>query len=78
DTDSSALLLTSPVCTVPSFSYNRPDQLKHAYDYILMCVLTRSVGYNQPSLRHTHTKGPQLIQRIFHSSILLLQFSIFP
>ncbi|VUZ44952.1 unnamed protein product [Hymenolepis diminuta] len=45
DTAWSALLLTSPACTVPSFPYNCPDQLKHAYNHILMRVLTQSVDY---------------------------------
>ncbi|VUZ56156.1 unnamed protein product, partial [Hymenolepis diminuta] len=45
DTAWSALLLASLVSTGPSFSYNRPDQLKHAYGYILMHVLTQSVYY---------------------------------
>ncbi|VUZ41669.1 unnamed protein product, partial [Hymenolepis diminuta] len=45
DTAWSALLLTSPVCTGPSFSYNRLDQLKHACNYILMRVLTQSADY---------------------------------
>ncbi|VUZ44752.1 unnamed protein product [Hymenolepis diminuta] len=57
DTAWSALLLASLVCTGPSFSYNRPDQLKRAYNHILMRVLTRSVGYKQPSMRHTDTPG---------------------
>ncbi|VUZ39997.1 unnamed protein product [Hymenolepis diminuta] len=45
DTAWSALLLTSLVCTGPSFSYNRPDQLQHAYNHILMRVLTQSVDH---------------------------------
>ncbi|VUZ54666.1 unnamed protein product, partial [Hymenolepis diminuta] len=49
DTAWLALLLASLVCTDPSFSSNRPDQLKHAYDYILMRVLTQS-------LHQTHTE----------------------
>ncbi|VUZ43617.1 unnamed protein product, partial [Hymenolepis diminuta] len=49
DTAWSALLLASLVYTGPSFSYNRPDQLKHAYDYILMRVLIQSDTHN------THT-----------------------
>ncbi|VUZ55480.1 unnamed protein product, partial [Hymenolepis diminuta] len=54
---SSALLLTSPVCTVPSFSYNRPDQLKHAYNYILMRVLIQVTIINSLPL-HTYTGAP--------------------
>ncbi|VUZ52756.1 unnamed protein product, partial [Hymenolepis diminuta] len=45
DTAWSALLLASLVSSGPSFSCNRPDQLKHAYGYILMRVLTQSVDY---------------------------------
>ncbi|VUZ42769.1 unnamed protein product [Hymenolepis diminuta] len=42
-----------PVCTVPSFSYNRPVQLKHAYNYILMRVLTQVTVINSLPL-HIH------------------------
>ncbi|VUZ54580.1 unnamed protein product, partial [Hymenolepis diminuta] len=45
DTAKSPLLLTSPLCPGPSFPYSRPDQLKHAYNDILMRVLTQSDDY---------------------------------
>ncbi|VUZ38819.1 unnamed protein product [Hymenolepis diminuta] len=78
DTTWSALLLASLICTGPSFSYNRPDQLKHAYDYIL-CVSSPKASIIKSFPLDTHTpKEPQLDQRIFYSSILLLQFSVFP
>ncbi|VUZ43308.1 unnamed protein product, partial [Hymenolepis diminuta] len=57
DTAWSALLLASLACTGPSFSYNRPDQLKHAYDYILMRVPPKVLIIN--SLHQTHTKTPR-------------------
>ncbi|VUZ45425.1 unnamed protein product, partial [Hymenolepis diminuta] len=33
------------VCTGPPSSYNRPNQLKLAYNHFLMRVLTQSVDY---------------------------------
>ncbi|VUZ53594.1 unnamed protein product [Hymenolepis diminuta] len=47
---------TSPVHTVPSFSYNRPVQLKHTYSYVLMRVLIQVMNINNlPINTHTQT-----------------------
>ncbi|VUZ40637.1 unnamed protein product, partial [Hymenolepis diminuta] len=43
DTTWSSLILTSLISTGPSFSYNRPDQLRHAYGFAPMRVLTQSL-----------------------------------
>ncbi|VUZ51127.1 unnamed protein product [Hymenolepis diminuta] len=37
---------SSPVHTIPSFSFNRPVQLKHTYNYVITCILIHT---------HTHT-----------------------
>ncbi|VUZ52632.1 unnamed protein product [Hymenolepis diminuta] len=44
---------TSPVYAVPSFFYNRLVQLKHTYNYVLMCVLIQVTNINSLSI-HTH------------------------
>ncbi|VUZ46524.1 unnamed protein product [Hymenolepis diminuta] len=51
------LLLISPVCTIPSFSYDHPVQLKHAYNYILMRVFTQlTIIDSLPPHTHIHKK----------------------
>ncbi|VUZ40924.1 unnamed protein product [Hymenolepis diminuta] len=42
DTAGSAISGNSPVCTVPSFFYNRPVQLKHTCNYVLTRVLIQT------------------------------------
>ncbi|VUZ44436.1 unnamed protein product [Hymenolepis diminuta] len=57
DTVWSAILLTSPVCTVPSFSYNRPVQLKRTYNYVHMRVPIQVTIINSlPLHSHIHTE----------------------
>ncbi|VUZ53593.1 unnamed protein product, partial [Hymenolepis diminuta] len=55
DIAESAILGISPPHTVPSFSYNRPAQLKHTYNYVLMRILVQVTIINRlPTRTHTH------------------------
>ncbi|VUZ41813.1 unnamed protein product [Hymenolepis diminuta] len=47
-------LWTSLVYPVPSFSYNRPVQLKHKYNNVLTRVLIQVSNINSSPI-HTHT-----------------------
>ncbi|VUZ41367.1 unnamed protein product [Hymenolepis diminuta] len=47
-------LRTSPIHTVSSFSYNRPVQLKHTYNYVHTRVLIQVTNVNSLSI-HTQT-----------------------
>ncbi|VUZ40220.1 unnamed protein product [Hymenolepis diminuta] len=70
------ILLTSPVCTVPSFSYNCPVQLKRTYKYVLMRALIQVTVINSPPLyTYKHTEAVTC-SHIFLRSILFPQCSI--
>ncbi|VUZ50149.1 unnamed protein product [Hymenolepis diminuta] len=55
---------TSPVHTIPSFSYNRPVQLKHTYNYVLMHVLIQVTNIKS-LLINTHAYRLMLVKHIF-------------
>ncbi|VUZ54581.1 unnamed protein product [Hymenolepis diminuta] len=71
ETPLSRLLLISPVCTVPSFSYNRPAQLQRTYNYVLIRVLIQVTIINNLPL-HTQRDRQKTItcRHIFPRSIL--------
>ncbi|VUZ39458.1 unnamed protein product [Hymenolepis diminuta] len=61
---------TSPVNTVPSFSYKHPVQLKPTYNYVLTRVLIQVMNINSLSKHARHTQRLSLVRHIFLRSLL--------
>ncbi|KAM3181239.1 hypothetical protein ACTXT7_014754 [Hymenolepis weldensis] len=69
---------TSPVHSVPSFSYNRPVQSKRAHNHVLTRILIQVMNINCLSIRARHTRTETVACQTHCPSLPPFPNSLFP